>query len=153
MVRYCHSLQFESRLTSVYKRIHTMPQLPLALSDASGVPFYRQIEDQLAELIRAGVLHPGDQLPSVRALAAELLVSLITIRRAYADLEADGLVDRRQGQGTFVAEDVVAASRERARREARQVLADAVQRARQLGMDETEQQAFLETLINREVTS
>ncbi len=91
-----------------------MKTLPMSLSEATGVPFYRQVVDQVAELIRSGQLTAGSRLPSVRDLSRELLVSLITVRRAYADLEAAGLILRRQGQGTFVCEDVEAASRRRA---------------------------------------
>jgi len=124
-----------------------MNTLPLELSQASGVPFYRQLEDQLTELIRAGRLTPGARLPSVRDLAAQTLVSLITVRRAYADLEAAGLIVRRQGQGTFVAQDVASVSREQAIEAARQALADAVSRARQLGLSEAEIQAHVEGLL------
>jgi len=110
-------------------------QLPIALSQASGVPFYRQIVDQIADLIRSGQLEAGAQLPSVRELAAQLLVSLITVRRAYSDLENAGLIVLRQGYGTYVADDVVAASREQALSDARAGLAAAIGRARRLGLD------------------
>jgi len=110
--------------------------LDLQLSAASGVPFYRQVVDQVAALVRSGQLPAGSKLPSVRQLAAQLMVSLITVRRAYADLEAAGLVVRRQGQGTFVAQDVAQASADRAQRQAQALLQEAVQRARQLGLDQ-----------------
>ncbi len=112
-----------------------MDALPLKLSEASGVPFYRQIIDQVADLIRSEQLSPGEQLPSVRELAGQLLVSLITVRSAYADLERSGLIVRRQGHGTYVAEEVRQASRRRALEEARTVLADAIGRAIRLGLD------------------
>jgi GntR family transcriptional regulator len=114
-----------------------MSTLPLQLSAASGVPFYRQVVDQISALVRSGQLAPGTQLPSVRELAAQLMVSLITVRRAYADLEAAGLVHRRQGQGTFVAEQVGQASQAQARQQARDLLARAVRRAQQLGLDDS----------------
>ncbi|MCK6501819.1 GntR family transcriptional regulator [Myxococcota bacterium] len=119
--------------------------LPLTLRQASGVPFYRQLHDQLSALITSGALPPGTLLPGVRQLAQDTLVSLITARRVYADLEAAGLVERRQGQGTYVRAPAPDA-RAQARDEARQVLADAVIRARQLGLADAEQQAFLATL-------
>ena len=100
------------------------------LSEASGVPFYRQVVDQVTERIRSGQLCAGHPLPSVRELSKTLLVSLITIRRAYADLESAGLVVRRQGRGTFVAEDVTLASQRGARSEAESVLREALGRAR-----------------------
>jgi GntR family transcriptional regulator len=112
-----------------------MDRLPLKLSSASGVPFYRQIVDQVAELIRAGRLPPGSRLPSFRELAPQLLVSLITVRRAYSDLEQAGLIVRRQGQGTFVADEVETMSKRHALAEARAQLAAAVTRARHLGLD------------------
>ncbi|MBX2802067.1 MAG: GntR family transcriptional regulator [Myxococcales bacterium] len=112
--------------------------LPLHLSQTSGLPFYRQIEDQLAELIRSGQLPEGTRLPSVRELAAQTLVSLITIRRVYSDLAADGLIVRRQGQGTFVAQGVAAVSAERARSGARDALRQAVSTALQRGLSADE---------------
>jgi len=125
-----------------------MPALPLQLSNASGVPFYRQLHDQLAELIRSGSLSPGDKLPSVRGLAADTLVSVVTVRRTYADLEAAGLIVRRQGQGTFVAEGVSAVSSAQAEAEARSALSEAVTRARQLGLSDDDQRKYLETVWN-----
>jgi len=127
-----------------------MEPLPLQLSDASGVPRYRQIVDQLTALIRSGQLPEETRLPSVRELAAQLLVSLITTRRAYSDLEAAGLIVRRQGQGTFVARDVQAATRERSLAEARAGLAEAVTRARQLGLRGEALRAAVEALLAEE---
>src|SRR5512143_4223261 len=99
-----------------------MGRLPIRLSQASGVPFYRQIVDQLGGLIRSGQLPPNTRLPSFRELAPRLLVSLITVRRAYADLEAAGLIVSRHGQGTFVAWEIEAASRRQALAEARAIV-------------------------------
>ncbi len=125
-----------------------MDRIPIQLSDASGVPYYRQIMDQLTQFIRSGQLPPRTKLPSVRDLAAQLLVSLITIRRSYADLEAAGLIVRRQGQGTFVAERIEAASREQSITEARAGLWDALARARRLGVDDSEIREFVNELLS-----
>jgi len=124
-----------------------MSRLPIKLSQATGVPFYRQVFDQITDLIRSGRLTTGERLPSVRDLSRQLLVSLITVRRAYADLEGGGLIVRRQGQGTFVAEGVDVASRRSALAEARESLAAAVARARQLGLDGRELRDFVERLL------
>ena len=124
-----------------------MARQPIRLSEASGVPFYRQIVDQVAEQIRFGQLAPGTRLPSFRELGPELRVSLITVRRAYSDLEQAGLIVRRQGQGTFVAEDVESASHRRAIREARAHLVAAFVRARQLGLDGGALRDFAERLL------
>ena len=120
-----------------------MPPFDLQLSQASGVPFYRQIVDHMADMVRAGTLKPGSRLASVRELALQLQVSLITVRRAYADLEAAGLIVRRQGQGTFVATDVGKAAAKQAQQDARTALTQAIDRARQLGLDDTEIESII----------
>src|SRR3712207_2228894 len=80
------------------------PHIPLGLSMDDPEPMYRQIESQLRDFILAGALSPGTKLPSMRALASQLACSLITTRRAYEDLEAEGFIRTRQGRGTVVAE-------------------------------------------------
>ena len=127
-----------------------MDRLGLQLSDASGVPYYRQIFDQMAQMIRSGQMEPGSQLPSVRDLSNQLLVSLITVRRAYADLEAADLIVRKQGYGTYVAEDVQMASRKQAKSEARFKLSEAVTHALQLGLTQDEIRSFLDDLFTRQ---
>ncbi len=74
-----------------------------ALNDRSGVPIYRQIQDQIRFGIASGLLRPGEQLPTVRALAVELSVNPNTVIRAYNELERDGILASEQGTGTFVA--------------------------------------------------
>ncbi len=69
----------------------------------SGVPFYRQIIEQVKFGIAQGRLHAGDQLPTVRQLAVDLSVNPNTVIRAYRELEFEGVVDSHQGSGTFVA--------------------------------------------------
>ncbi len=115
-----------------------MKAFHITLSSATGVPFYRQVVDQTAQMIQSGVLAPGVRLPSVRELAADLLVSLITIRRAYADLEAAGLITRRQGFGTFVQENIDTAVRDHAGKLVRQVMTAALVKAIQLGASSEE---------------
>jgi GntR family transcriptional regulator len=126
-----------------------LEHLSITLSDASGVPYYRQIMDQVAQLIRSGQLAPNTQLPSVRELASQLLVSLITVRRSYADLEAAGLIKRRQGHGTFVAEEVVKPSRDQAIAEARGALEGAVNLARRLGVKDEDLKKMLDDALAR----
>lgn len=67
-------------------------------------PIYEQVKDSLRRLMVTGVLSPGDKLPSVRALASQLSINPNTIRRAYAELEAEGYVLSVTGKGSFVAE-------------------------------------------------
>jgi GntR family transcriptional regulator len=127
-----------------------MTLLSIRLSQASGLPFYRQVVDQIADLLRTGVLPPGSLLPSVRDLAVQLRVSLITTRRAYADLETAGLIVSKQGQGTFVAEGAATASRRQSIEEARQQLATAIHRARLLGLRGTPLRQFVDKLLEQE---
>ena len=82
------------------------------ISPSAPGPLYQQIVDGVRRAVSARLLEPGSALPSFRVLAGELLVSLITVKRAYEDLEREGIIFRRQGLGTFVAEHGGAASRE-----------------------------------------
>lgn len=78
--------------------------LPIRLSKESREPIYHQIEKQLKALIAGGHLTAGTPLPSIRALSKDLEISVITIRRAYQDLEAQGFIETEHGKGTYVAE-------------------------------------------------
>jgi GntR family transcriptional regulator len=74
----------------------------LRIEKGSAVPISRQIADQVASLLASGALRPGERLPSVRELARELAVNQNTVLRVYERLAAEGLVEMRHGQGTFV---------------------------------------------------
>jgi GntR family transcriptional regulator len=69
-------------------------------------PLYLQIKEQIRHRIAVGELKSGDEIPSIRALAADTRVSVITIKRAYLELELEGIIQTRQGRGSFVAEGV-----------------------------------------------
>ncbi len=96
--------------------------IEFSLSDRSGVPIYRQIQDQVRFAIACARLRPGDQLPTVRALAVDLSVNPNTVIKAYTELEREGVIRTEQGTGTFVAAHPKAA------------------------LDEAQRQAMLETL-------
>ncbi len=74
----------------------------IIISNSSGVPIYEQIEEQIKTQIMSGDLSAGDALPSMRMLAKELKISIITTKRAYEDLEKDGYITNVQGKGCFV---------------------------------------------------
>ena len=78
--------------------------MDLIISNASGKPIYEQICTQIKNAILSGELSPGDALPSIRALAKDLRISVITTKRAYDELERDGFIDRVPGKGCYVAE-------------------------------------------------
>ncbi len=75
----------------------------LIISNASGKPIYEQIYTQVKNCIISGELSPGDALPSIRALAKDLKISVITTKRAYDELEAAGFIFTVPGKGSFVA--------------------------------------------------
>ncbi len=75
----------------------------IIISNASDKPIYEQISSQIKAQIMNGQLQEGELLPSIRVIAKELKVSVITTKRAYADLERDGFIEVVQGKGSFVA--------------------------------------------------
>lgn len=77
--------------------------MEIVISNSSGKPIYEQITDQVKSQIMSGSLKAGEPLPSMRVLAADLRVSLITTKRAYNDLEAEGFIETVAGKGSFVA--------------------------------------------------
>ena len=77
---------------------------PLSISQADHRPMYLQIMEQIRHLVAVGDWARGQEIPSIRALAADLRISVITIRRAYQELEAEGVIVTQQGRGTFVAD-------------------------------------------------
>lgn len=76
--------------------------MDIIISNSSGVPIYEQIEEQIKSQIMTGELSEGEALPSMRILAKELKISIITTKRAYEDLERDGFIESVTGKGSFV---------------------------------------------------
>ncbi|MBR3247410.1 MAG: GntR family transcriptional regulator [Clostridiales bacterium] len=76
--------------------------MDIIISNTSGVPIYEQIEEQIKSQIMTGSLVAGEALPSMRVLAKELRISIITTKRAYEDLERDGFIESVTGKGSFV---------------------------------------------------
>jgi len=105
---------------------------------SSGLPIYRQIMDQVCALIAGGRLAPGDLLPSVRQVAAELQVNMMTISKAYARLEAEGVIERVRGKGMRVRPLSARGSLAGRKRELRPLVEQAVIRGKQLQLDDTQ---------------
>ncbi len=84
----------------------------LRLDAASGLPFYRQIIQQIEHAILARRLEPGDRLPTIRALSVELRINPNTIQKAYAELELRGIVTTQVGSGTFVSDTPIDSAEE-----------------------------------------
>ncbi|MGE6514432.1 GntR family transcriptional regulator [Lysinibacillus sphaericus] len=104
------------------------------LSNASDKPIYEQITMQLKEAILANKLQAGDALPSIRMLAKELKISVMTTKRAYADLERDGFIETVAGKGSFVTERNQDFLREELLRQVEEHLQKAVKTAKTAGL-------------------
>ncbi len=108
------------------------------ISPAAEGTLYQQIVDRLKREVSEGRLKPGTSLPSFRQLAEELLVSIITVKRAYEELEREGIIFRRQGLGTFVAEQGQDRSREAKIAAAKELLRQAFREAAEAGLSSAE---------------
>ena len=86
---------------TVYMTKHSV----ISISQTDARPLYLQIIEQVQRRVAVGDLAPGEELPSIRQLAAELQVSVITVKRAYLELERDGIIATRQGKGSFVVDN------------------------------------------------
>jgi len=112
--------------------------LEFEIHPSSGVPIYRQVMDQVRALVASGRVRPGDMLPSIRQLAADLEVNMMTISKAYARLEAEGILERVRGTGMRVTESVSRGTVAQ-RQEEIQAFVDAlVTRAMQLNLTESQ---------------
>jgi len=108
------------------------------ISSAAAGALYQQIVDQIKREISENRLKPGATLPSFRALAEDLLVSIITVKRAYEELEREGIIYRRQGLGTFVADLGHDRSREAKLNTAQELFREAAREAAEAGLKPSE---------------
>ena len=108
------------------------------ISPAAPGALYQQIVDRLKREISESRLKPGAPLPSFRNLAEDLLVSVITVKRAYEELEREGIIYRRQGLGTFVSEHGHQRSREAKLSAARELLREGFREAAEAGLKPAE---------------
>lgn len=121
----------------------------LLISPHSPVPLYQQIVDQVRAKILAGELRPDEPLPSIRELARDLTTSIITTKRAYLELEKEGLIVTRPGLGTFVAAVNPARLADLKSAKVRERLKAAVQEARRVGVGDREIKEMLEELLKK----
>lgn len=113
----------------------------------SGVPIYQQIAEQMKTDILSGKMKQGEYLPSIRSLAKELKISVITTMKAYELLEAEGLVTAAQGKGFYVNAQDSEMLREQHLRKVENALQEAIAAAKIAGMSEEELQEMLYTLL------
>ena len=122
----------------------------IIISNSSGRPIYEQITTQIKNSIITGLLNEGDALPSMRLLAKELHISVITTKRAYEDLERDGFIETVTGKGSFVARKNVEFIREEQLRKTEAFLQNAVNVAKQGGITLAELEELLQLLYQGE---
>ena len=122
----------------------------MKLLQNSGIPIYQQIADQLKADILAGKLKEGDYLPSIRGLARDLKISVITTMKADEQLEAEGLVTASQGKGFYVNAQDSEMLKEQHMRKVEEALQEAIHAADLAGMTHTELKQTLEALLSIE---
>lgn len=124
--------------------------MDIIISNSSDKPIYEQITMQIKNLIISGELRPGEPLPSMRYLAKELRISVITTKRAYEDLERDGFITTVVGKGSFVAEANIEFIREEQLRVIEEYIQKAVEVAKMNNIKLDELADIME-LVYREV--
>lgn len=122
----------------------------IIISNSSDKPIYEQIATQIKKIIISGELSPGEALPSMRFLAKELRISVITTKRAYSDLERDGFIETVAGKGSFVANQNLSFIREEQLRLAEEFLQKAVDIAKSSDISCEELKDMLEILYGGE---
>ncbi|MFR4803158.1 MAG: GntR family transcriptional regulator [Eggerthellaceae bacterium] len=123
--------------------------LDIVISNASSKPIYEQIVLQMKDAILSGELEEGALLPSIRSLAGDLRISVITTKRAYAELEAQGFIETVQGKGSFDAGGNPELLREERLRHIEELLGRAVQEAQGIGLGLDEGKTCLMPSLSR----
>ena len=124
--------------------------MDIIISNSSGQPIYEQICRQIKGAIAAGKLQPGEPLPSIRSLARDLRISVITTKRAYEELERDGFIQTVAGKGSFVAQQDLELAKESNLREIEAHLQAALELSRQIELPVSELQNILQVLSEEE---
>ncbi len=124
--------------------------MDIIITNSSGEPIYQQIYDQIKMQIVEGKLREGDALPSMRNLAMQLRLSVITTKRAYEELEKDGFVESYTGKGSFVKAKNEELFKEENLRQTEDLVAKACEKARQSGVSLEELKEILEIYYEKD---
>lgn len=124
--------------------------MKIIISNKSDSPLYLQIKNQIKDSILKEELVEGDSLPSIRAFANDLKVSVLTIRRVYDELEQEGFITSKVGIGTFVSPGNVELLRDSRRQMVEQKMLDMITTAKTLGITKEELNAMMEILYEEE---
>lgn len=126
--------------------------MDIIITNSSGEPIYQQIYSQIKNMILTGALKEGDALPSMRTLAQQMRISIITTKRAYEELERDGFIESYTGKGSFVKAQNTELFREQNLREAESLIAQACEKAKICGIGLDELQEILKIIYGGENT-
>ena len=124
--------------------------MKLIISNVSGVPIYEQLKDQIKSAILSGEISEGEALPSLRTLAKELRISVLSVTRAYTELEQEGFVKNVQGRGCFALGRGSELMREQLLRNVEEGLEAAVSAARIAGLTDDELRGMLDILLEED---
>ncbi|MCI5751402.1 MAG: GntR family transcriptional regulator [Oscillospiraceae bacterium] len=124
--------------------------MDIIISNSSGEPIYEQISAQIKGMILNGALKEGDALPSMRVLAQQLRISVITTKRAYEELERDGFIESYTGKGSFVKAQNTELLREENLRRIEELLSQACKKAKSCGIGLDELKEILEIISGGE---
>jgi GntR family transcriptional regulator len=122
-------------------------RLHVVISNSSSLPIYEQIKEQVKSQILSGELVENEMLPSLRQLAKDLKISVLTTTRAYNELEQDGFITSRQGKGFFVMSSSSNLIREQLIKEVESNLSSAIQAAKRIPMSDDEITSLLRLLL------
>ena len=135
--------------TSHYKK-GERDLVKILISNTSDIPLYQQIKDQIKDAILKEELVEGDPLPSIRAFAENLKVSVLTIRRVYEELEQEGFIVSQVGIGTFVSTSNLELLRDAKRRLVEQKMLDMIKTAKSLKISKEELNAMMDILYEED---
>jgi len=124
--------------------------MTILISNKSDQPIYEQIKDQIKREVLSGNLKNGAELPSIRKLAQELQVSVITTKRAYDDLEQEGFIESVGGKGTFISDQKEEFLKEKKMSKIEEILSEAVHLAKEYKVNENDLIEILKILYTEE---
>lgn len=139
-VRWCYIVLYKQGVVAI----------KIILKSGSSVPIYEQIKEAIKENILEGTLEGGAQLPSVRVLSKELKVSILTVKKAYDQLEEEGFIEIRQGLGTFVGLDNEVLKREEKQKAMEDNIFEMIRLSKDLALSKGELMELIEFIYGGE---
>ena len=124
--------------------------MKMIISNSSSVPIYEQIKSSIIEQIMSGVLKENEMLPSIRSLASDIRISVMTIKKAYDELEQDGYIVTVQGKGSFVVPKNIELAKEQARKDIEIFLNKSIKLAQMYNISEQEVLEIFKFLMERD---